>query len=1503
MEPDLGALCASLSIRDDEESSSIVPKALLGKNPSDGGFYLVGRVVSKKVPKVESLANALQFAFKANHGLEVRKLDENRFLFRFNDGSEAAYVLQNGPWHYDKFTLVLAQISDGENPYAANLTWCDFNIKVHNLPVLSIKREIAEFLGNEIGRFKEADIPRNGFCVDNRLKMRVSINTDLPLKRMIRLNLEDGTSAIIPITYERLQNFCFVCGKLDHLLKDCVVASGEGSPQFGPWLRDLPKFKAKRNLKNEQADGNNDSNDSTSSPSPQGKCRNEKSVADFSDGSAHPHQGSVRVEAQNPRKEFSERFAGVGSNSSQEHSGAHNEELMDPNRVAIQEDLVSLPIVPMEVTMESQGRFVLLPALCYSPMHMMRRRLLSSPARSHEYTRGKSGGLALLWLGSIIVDIKSFSTNHIDAVISPQDGSPKWRLTGFYGNPLQASRSDSWSLLTRLHHQFSLPWLVVGDFNEVLWQDEHLSSCLRSCSSMGLFRNALEECDLSDLGFQGYPFTWTNNRTHPSTVKARLDRFVANTSWINIVPHFSVSHLKFGGSDHCPILLMFKDVVGCHTTLRRKRFFKFEKIWCENETCRVIIDGCWAVPRSSWCPQLSLLRRLQNCRQKLQCWHRTSIGSLRHRISSIQDRLSTLMEGVISDSVGDQIRDLKAQLSQLLKLDEIWWKQRSKVHWLREGDKNNKFFHGVASSRQRRNKIERLKSRNNIWLENTSDIHHEFISVYEDLFKSTYPSEDAINNIVRTAPRMVTDEMNRKLTQAFTSEEILTAVMQMNADSAPGPDGFPPLFYQKFWPTIGSEVCNSVLDFLNNRKCFRKFNHTNIVFIPKVSDPVEVAHYRPISLCNVIYKMASKCITNRLKEFVSEIISPWQSAFVPDRLITDNILVAFEVNHSIRNLRRGKKSFVSLKLDMNKAYDRVEWSFLKAMLIQLGFHISFVELILLAVSSVSYSLVINGDRVGLINPQRGLRQGDPLSPYLFLFCAEGLSSALRAAEQSQSITGFRVTRRGPSISHLFFADDAMIFCEASCAALSRVSDILQDYERASGQKVNTHKSAMVFSPNTPDSEKEIWSRGLGFLVKSHHDIYLGLPSLTGSSKKRLFSGLLERVNRKIEGWNSKFLSQAGKLVLIKAVLQAIPAYTMSCFALPKSFLGDLQSAISRYWWRNRNGKGIHWKSWDFISRSFKEGGLGFRDLHDFNLALLGKQVWRIASAPHSILSRVFRAKYFPNGDIWTARPCARGSYVWNGIMKSRDLVSKGIRHLIGDGSSVDIWHDPWIPKPPTFKPTNLLGERRRASVATLIDSRTKWWDVGRIREKFDPVDANHIISIPLSESPSEDKILWHYSKSGTYTVRSAYHLVRSLRVEVSSSSSDSRVTPKVWDLIWKHACCPKIGLFMWRLAHGCLPTNETLWRRRIPIDKECSICLNRTESDRHILLECPPAIQVWALSDLPWGAINTWRDGASAIDWISSVSATLKPAAFSRLMTIAWFLWWKRNSRIHEGAD
>lgn len=428
-----------------------------------------------------------------------------------------------------------------------------------------------------------------------------------------------------------------------------------------------------------------------------------------------------------------------------------------------------------------------------------------------------------------------------------------------------------------------------------------------------------------------------------------------------------------------------------------------------------------------------------------------------------------------------------------------------------------------------------------------------------------------------------------------------------------------------------------VLNFLNGGDIPQGWNDTVVTLIPKVQSPERLKDLRPISLCTVVYKLASKVLSNRLKLILPDIISPNQSAFVPQRLITDNVLLAYEMTHFMQTKRTGQEGYAALKLDMSKAYDRVEWSFLEKMMVRLGFAEGWVKLIMRCVSTVTYRIKVNGDLTDQIIPSRGLRQGDPISPYLFLICAEGFSSLLYAAEERGDLSGVKVCQQAPSVSHLLFADDSLLLFKVNERSAQCLQNVLNLYESCSGQIVNKDKSSIMFSKNTSQADRKMVMEILDISTEARNEKYLGLPVYMGRSRAKTFAYLKERVWKKIQGWKEKLLSKAGKDILIKAVAQAIPTFAMSCFDLTKTLCDEISAIICRYFWSQQETENkMHWLSWDLLCRRKKKGGLGYRDLHLFNLAMLARQGWRLLAFPDSLCAQVLRVKYYPNGKLMNA---------------------------------------------------------------------------------------------------------------------------------------------------------------------------------------------------------------------------------------------------------------------------
>lgn len=347
-------------------------------------------------------------------------------------------------------------------------------------------------------------------------------------------------------------------------------------------------------------------------------------------------------------------------------------------------------------------------------------------------------------------------------------------------------------------------------------------------------------------------------------------------------------------------------------------------------------------------------------------------------------------------------------------------------------------------------------------------LQETMVSYFNELFTA---SNTDWQEVVGCVTGRVTEDQNHIMLSAIDKKEVKMAIFSMHPDKSSGPDGISPGFFQKFWSIVEDDVYQLVSKFFSLGKFENNITDTNIVLIPKKHSPTTMMDLRPISLCNVAYKIVSKVLANRLKKVIGSVISESHSAFIPGRLITDNSMISYEVMHYMKRKIKGNQGWMALKLDMSKAYDRVEWEFLRVMLKKMGFADHLINLFMEFVMSARYQICHAGQEFGSIVPTRGIRQGDPLPSYLFLICMEGLSALLTHYEQRKLIRGIRVARGAPAISHMFFADDTYIYCQAKADIAHQVTELLHTFEKASGQKINIDKSSVFFSRNMVQEEK------------------------------------------------------------------------------------------------------------------------------------------------------------------------------------------------------------------------------------------------------------------------------------------------------------------------------------------------------------------------------------------------------------------------------------------------
>lgn len=591
-----------------------------------------------------------------------------------------------------------------------------------------------------------------------------------------------------------------------------------------------------------------------------------------------------------------------------------------------------------------------------------------------------------------------------------------------------------WNQIIELSKFREAPWFLSGDFNDIINNEEKKGGPQRAEGSFTDFRSFLSEGDLYDLRHSGDYLSWRGVR-NSHVVRCRLDRALANNTWAELFPTGRCEYMRYEGSDHKPILTYLEP-----ERRKSKGIFRFDRRLRDNPEVKNLIEQEWKKDYEQ-----TIDNRLNRVRWAIIQWNKEQNRNSRTQIEKLKRALE---EAMVSPQNKEQlISSINKELQKAYRAEEEFWRQRSRILWLSLGDKNSSYFHATTRGRHAVNKFSVIEDEEGTTVFREEQITDVISTFYQKLFISQGGNSE--NTVREALQQKVSEEENQRLTAEPTDKEIKHATFSIHPDKAPGPDSFSASFFHANWSTIGPAICQEIKAFFLSGVLPKNINETHVRLIPKVHGPKKVSDYRPIALCSVFYKIISKILTHRLKPILGHLVSENQSAFVPDRAIADNVLITHEVLHFLKSSAAKRHCSMAVKTDMSKAYDRLEWEFIKLVFQRLGFHPTWVNWIMQCVTTVSYAYLINGSPKGKVKPQRGIRQGDPLSPYIFILCSEVLSGLCMKAQDEGSLQGIRVAKGSPQINHLLFADDTMFFLRTNKRSMDALKKILLKYELAS----------------------------------------------------------------------------------------------------------------------------------------------------------------------------------------------------------------------------------------------------------------------------------------------------------------------------------------------------------------------------------------------------------------------------------------------------------------------
>lgn len=844
----------------------------------------------------------------------------------------------------------------------------------------------------------------------------------------------------------------------------------------------------------------------------------------------------------------------------------------------------------------------------------------------------------------------------------------------------------------------------------------------------------------------------------------------------------------------------------------------------------------------------------------------------------------------------DKEKELIASYDLLMEKLSDYHRQRAKKDWIKDGDRNTSFFQQASIKRRRKNRIASLVC-NNDYVTNPDDISQIFIQYFSDLFCTDRTDEhNSYNPIICDSQEVdwqVPDE-----------EEIWQIVKSMRRNASPGPDGLNAAFYRSAWSWIKEDLMALIQDFYRTGNIPSDLNKTNIVLIPKKNRPTLPKDFRPISLCNVPYKIIAKSVANRIKGKLPDLICHSQHAFIPGRRIANNIILAQEIVHSFGLNSSSQHAFL-IKIDLSKAFDRLEWDFIATAMQKKGFHHHFINLVLSCIKSSSFSVTINGQAYGSFNASRGIRQGCPLSPYLFVLALNELSDQLNEALQNQNIKGIKLSDSGPAIHSLLYADDLIITGTATVEEATQIKNIIDNFCRKSGQTPNWDKSGILFSKKTPSHIKHAINHIFPVPILDSNARHLGHPLfVTNRNKFIIYRFILEKFKAKLTTLKANKLSHAGRLTLIKSVFSSLPVYYMATILLSRKLLSKITAIIRKFWWtgvkEGQDKNPLCLKSWKDICRPIDEGGLGIRDIQAVNKSLILNSAWRLVTNPQDQIAQILKGKYFPNSSFWDAPNNTSKSVYWSSVLHIRKTLKSSVTWQLGDGN-ISIWNQPWCDLNEDFFhyiKTNPMPSQLPIKVSDLW-TEGKEWDNQKLNALFEEEAIHKILQVPIIQGDAEDKLRWKFTKNGVCNTKSAYK-----EFYKGENPSTHQVDPHSIALlktVWKEKNIPpKVKVFAWRLLRGALPSALRLNHRIRDISAACYRC-GAPESDFHLFFSCPYSRLTWMMSGhkLDFNSFPETSILALIIALVTNNNSN--KIELNKLLIILWQLWKARNDFKFQG--